>query len=848
MKETTRERRISDARSKGVLTTGKVGQNRVRTNNKIRTQNEGRVPRVVENGIDRTPLPLVLTDGISGLESTGREDTNVMVIPTPASRQEEIEDDSKKKKIGIPSNEELSAIEVTFEDELLDERGVIYSPHRQVVQYLTESNTETLLEISGCCVARDATDKSTVEASNEKYEQLLIEKVSSDRFIQRQAQTHNAAIKERAVATDPVQMNESGTQATNWDIFDSIKNLSNATTMNENDDSATLTVVEKEESLDNMYDEAIHKELAAALASPDFLLDVSEAKTISSSDKIAKNTISLNNLPQLPVPLPNISDAERVIIAQRAARILHSSSLAQSLARIERCVQQNNFHDKQLEYRGHTPANQISVHAEIILEQQKEDNRGIFSDTKNLFNLQTSQGGSIASSDEFPHGTNDVDSTTNSKNRSNIEENDTKSSVPQKNALGLEELWAWNAPITCGFTVTSMSWNESNNDILAVGYGGLSYAAPEAGLVLLWSLRNPEYPERKFMLSHGCTALHFSKRSPHLLAVGTRDGSVRIFDARRTNQEPLLESKKHTDPIWQVQWIDKGSERGEILVSISTDGRVLEWSVKKGLEDATLMILKRPGNAEGVISRQASGLCFDFPIDDPAIYIAGTEDGLAHRCSCSYNEQYLDTYTGHAGPIFKIKCSPFWSPVFLSCSADWTVKLWHQKHLDAIHSFHSLDLSQVVNDIAWSPFISTIFASVAHDGRIEIWDLKQSTLDPIIRHFTTCPESIPALSRPPPPEKGNDERPLTANTDDDLPLVPKQPDPAHLIPPSATTVLFATTAPVLVVGDAQGSVTCYRIKGVEDNASSMPKETSSCDDKQSQVANLKAVVFPEAKQ
>lgn len=29
------------------------------------------------------------------------------------------------------------------------------------------------------------------------------------------------------------------------------------------------------------------------------------------------------------------------------------------------------------------------------------------------------------------------------------------------------------------------------------------------------------------------------------------------------------------------------------------------------------------------------------------MYLAGTEEGLIHKCSCSYNEQYLETYRGH---------------------------------------------------------------------------------------------------------------------------------------------------------------------------------------------------------
>jgi len=44
-----------------------------------------------------------------------------------------------------------------------------------------------------------------------------------------------------------------------------------------------------------------------------------------------------------------------------------------------------------------------------------------------------------------------------------------------------------------------------------------------------------------------------------------------------------------------VRWITKGQERVETLVSVSTDGRVLEWNLKKGLVMSTLMALKRGG-------------------------------------------------------------------------------------------------------------------------------------------------------------------------------------------------------------------------------------------------------------
>ncbi len=38
---------------------------------------------------------------------------------------------------------------------------------------------------------------------------------------------------------------------------------------------------------------------------------------------------------------------------------------------------------------------------------------------------------------------------------------------------------------------------------------------------------------------------------------------------------------KHSDPVWKLKWVDRGLEQEELLVSISTDGRVTQWSTAK---------------------------------------------------------------------------------------------------------------------------------------------------------------------------------------------------------------------------------------------------------------------------
>ena len=194
---------------------------------------------------------------------------------------------------------------------------------------------------------------------------------------------------------------------------------------------------------------------------------------------------------------------------------------------------------------------------------------------------------------------------------------------------------------------------------------------------------------------------------------------------------------KHTDTVHQLQWVEK-EKKGEVLISIGADGRVIEWSMKKGLDMTNLMTLRKQSNTskkknskEGVIFNYTGGFSFDFPVDDRTHYYAATEDNAIHKCSVTYNEMPIESYTGHTGPVYKIRCNPFISNVLLTCSYDWTVKLWREtKDGMKTLTFSQPDLSTQVNDIEWSHNTSTAFGMVAEDGRLEIWDIYKDTLKP----------------------------------------------------------------------------------------------------------------------
>ncbi|XP_056670964.1 dynein axonemal intermediate chain 4 isoform X3 [Monodelphis domestica] len=166
---------------------------------------------------------------------------------------------------------------------------------------------------------------------------------------------------------------------------------------------------------------------------------------------------------------------------------------------------------------------------------------------------------------------------------------------------------------------------------------------------------------------------------------------------------------------------------------------------------------------------QKRGLACCWSLKNPMdtnLYLAGTEEGHIHKCSCSYNEQYLDTYKGHKGPVYRLAWNPFCHQVFLSCSADWGVSLWHQDNAKPFLSFYNT--TNVIYDVAWSPRSSYVFAA-ANETRIEIWDLHTSVLDPIIVN-----NAYPGVK--------------------------------------ITTVLFAKHTDCILIGDSEGQVTVYELK------------------------------------
>lgn len=515
-------------------------------------------------------------------------------------------------------------------------------------------------------------------------------------------------------------------------------------------------------------------------------------------------------------------------------RLLSSHALLDSLALVERCVQANLYHVAHKRARvgpggealdaliaagasgGHDAANA----ALKALEEGGARRHAARDGAARVYDDADDGGDGVTGGDDAPGGgdhvpvpvpatpTNASTTATASAAGNSISPSaSAERGVGALNAPALTKLWSYTCAHTEGLNVSCMAWNHTNRDLLAVGYGPYDYTATPAaaainkaarssatGLVALWSMSNPTHPQATLRTPDetGVTSLAFSAAHPNLLAAGMADGRICVYDVRKillgeTAGVPgivsdSLQQGAHTEAVWQLQWVSK-ADFGEVLVSISTDGRVTQWDCKKAMAPTLLMTLKRARGAgvgalaeaaagsigaaaspagtaapastapealgaagsEGILARTSSGLSFDFVPSDTTQYFVGTEDGTLARCSTSYTEQYLEVIPAHAGPVNRIRVSPFIPSALLTCSGDWTAKLWGMPAsgsggVPTSTVFSTDGVCDAVSDIAWSPTISTLFASVTRDGHIQLWDV--ANLNPLIDSVVTLDADV----------------------------------------------------------------------------------------------------------
>ncbi|KAJ7383395.1 WD repeat-containing protein 78 [Desmophyllum pertusum] len=101
---------------------------------------------------------------------------------------------------------------------------------------LTETETIWMLDFPGTCVAEDNDIAESIKGQNQRYEELLKNRVGNDSYVERGMQTFNNGQKSKEIQSSKVELHEVGCMATTWDMYDTYNSQENNQEAGEKDE------------------------------------------------------------------------------------------------------------------------------------------------------------------------------------------------------------------------------------------------------------------------------------------------------------------------------------------------------------------------------------------------------------------------------------------------------------------------------------------------------------------------------------------------------------------------------------------------------------------------------------
>ncbi|CAF0826705.1 unnamed protein product [Rotaria sordida] len=297
-------------------------------------------------------------------------------------------------------------------------------------------------------------------------------------------------------------------------------------------------------------------------------------------------------------------------------------------------------------------------------------------------------------------------------------------------------LWKF-PPSFANRSVTALTWNPAYSDMLIIGYGLYDRAERIQGTIAVFTLNN-NHPDTLIHTESTVLSIDCLSSKPYLICVGLMDGDVIVYDISIPSGKAVFTNTsymcKHYGCVWQVRWCNLSTNHQPRFFSIGSDGKVMRWTCIKGeLRQVLLFDLPsatKPTRLDDgtLLSLPGPAIALDFHRNRKDIFLVGTEDGKIYKASTSDPGIIDMTFDAHDFAVYSIQWSPFHPNIFASCSADGTVKIWHEKITECLMRF---DLCTSLQDIAWSPYTSTMFTIAGADGKVYIFDIHSNKLEPI---------------------------------------------------------------------------------------------------------------------
>ena len=196
--------------------------------------------------------------------------------------------------------------------------------------------------------------------------------------------------------------------------------------------------------------------------------------------------------------------------------------------------------------------------------------------------------------------------------------------------VGLEEgdIIEARRPNKIHLQCTGISWN-STGSTLCVSYGreDITGWCDYPGAVCTWNVfgKNFDATNPDFVLDHNSCIMSVKCHPalPAVIAGGSFNGELIIWDLSLSEQivavSPILEFG-HKDPIVDIEWLYDNQSTEWIIITISTDGKILYWSLSNKLIHpikGSLLTSMKKNNSNISKSKKKyqpnhGGTCFSF--------------------------------------------------------------------------------------------------------------------------------------------------------------------------------------------------------------------------------------------
>jgi dynein intermediate chain 1 len=274
-------------------------------------------------------------------------------------------------------------------------------------------------------------------------------------------------------------------------------------------------------------------------------------------------------------------------------------------------------------------------------------------------------------------------------------------------------LWEFRTELT-NCQVTSIRWNPHIYDIFAVSYSPVAVDKTQKGYLATWSLKNQSTPRTLIELPSPALSVGWNQNLPSIIAVGTGDGNIYLYDSKITKPTPLFSTSKlpdrHASGVTVLRWQPPDASGNQNLLSAGLDGRILQWTLIQNEMKAT------------EISQLPSGIVnLDYFNDSATHFRVGCDDGKIYNVLRTRTTQPPTSFAAHSPPVLAITFNPFHQSVYASSGGDWAVRIWREGETTQLQSFDYAPCC--ATDLQFAPHSSTILGAVTSDGVLYVYDL-----------------------------------------------------------------------------------------------------------------------------